>query len=191
LPAPITNKTKKWLASVATTLVVVVGLAAVSAWLWSGDRSFDDLSLETTPQKVSRLPAQSALEDELFISAKGTAGQNLAREATSKTGVRAVRARKVKFNSEPLRDAKRPGDRLVRFQLFSDTVFVVRFLEASPQLNRRAEFVGQVEGDPDSRVQIWATKTALTGELATAGRTFRFVPTTGGYHYIIEVDPSR
>lgn len=182
------RKLKKWLANASATLFGLALLAALSAWLWSDGGTTEDAA---SLQEPARMPAQSNIhDDELFFSAKGTDDRNVAGEALNKTGVKGLRARKVKFNSEPLRNAKRPGDRLVRFQLFSDTVFMVRFFEPSPQLNRRAEFVGQVEGDPDSRVQIWATQSAITGELVTAGRTFRFVPASGNFHYIIEIDSS-
>lgn len=167
-------------------------VAIASNSLWSlGDSASNETSSTITSSEVSAVRMPARFDGEIF-SAPGKENEKaVAHEATLKTGIRALRARKVRFNSEPLRVAKRPGDRLVRFELFKDTVFTVRFLEPSPQLSRRAEFVGQVEGDPDSRVQLWATKNALSGELATAGRTFRFVSATGGFHYIVEVDPSR
>ena len=136
---------------------------------------------------VERKPASVRSDSEIFTAVKSALDTRaMAREATNRTGVPSIRARKVVFNSDPLRFSMR-GDRLVRFHLFDDTIFSVRFNDSLVFKSNRGEMTGVVEGDPESRVQIWVTKTGISGELSTVGRTFRFVYAGQGQHYIIEV----
>lgn len=142
-----------------------------------------------TTETGSRLPA--AVSELKFKDTDRNADPKAAaREAADQTGLSVQRARKVHFDSEPLRAALWPGDRTVTFELFKDTRFRVRFMEPSPQLNRRGEFIGQVDGDSESRVHIWSTDRRLTGEIVTNGKTFRIVPLHRDVHYVIEVKQS-
>ncbi len=164
-------------------VVVFVGVAIGAASLFK-TRAPSGEGLRT-PSSV-RLPAR--YEDVVFTPVPGGADTRaMAREATARTGLRALRARRVVFHSESLRAAKR-GDRLVRLHLFDDAIFTVRFREPSPLVSLRGELVGQVEGDPKSRVHLWATTEKLSGELVTAGRTYRITYAGKNQHYIVEIE---
>lgn len=139
------------------------------------------------PSDSVRAPA--SIEIPIFKDADPHADlKKLGRDAFIQTGIPARRARKVRFSSQAFRSVNTPSGGVLKMALFDDVVLSIRFMGASPQLNQRGEFVGLIEGDSESRVQLWSTQNNLTGEIVTTGRTFKFTSAGGGLHWIIEVE---
>ena len=133
-----------------------------------------------------------AMEGGLFAEAPNASSELTSLiEAKRRTGLPAIRARKVVFDREAFSAAVTDPGRLKGLELFPDFTLGIRFGKSSVLSLNDYIYVAGVDGDSRSNVTFMIQGEKMSARIHARNRDFQIVDLADGYHYIVELDPKR
>ena len=133
-----------------------------------------------------------AMEGGIFAEAPNPGSELTALiEAKRRTGLPAIRARKVVFDREAFAAAVTDPGRLKGLELFPDFTLGIRFGKSSALSLNDYIYVAGVDGDSRSNVTFMIQGEKMSARIRARNRDFQIVDLADGYHYIVELDPKR
>lgn len=151
-------------------LLMIMSLVTAVLWMQHG------------PKDSSREPA-SLNGDGVFSDQ----GEIPVSEVFAKTAVSdAIRARKIVFNQFELGRILQ-ADKPLDLELFPDKSVRIQLQNPSKYSVNDRLLVGQVAGDPESRVRLQIARDSMDGRIEGSRGDFRIVPMGDGVHWVIEI----
>lgn len=153
------------------------------------DDSIEDLERATQAEAAKSNSAKTRSKAVFPFEPVSQRSENLAALAAQRTGVSGRRAREVVLHPEAFSETS--DEYKIRLNLFEDVSPMVLMQRPSLYGVNHAFLVGQIIGDPSSRVQLMMADGQMNGTVQTHQATYRIVSLGSGRHFVIELDSPR